>query len=117
MSNIRDIVRRHIESETIKELKTKGIPDPNISSVLEVLRKEGHIDKKVNGVLDAFRDEIEKESPRKRKQRWNKGFYAILNLALTILIAVAVNNEVWIFVWGLAAINVIVHLYFTIFTE
>ncbi|PWA04494.1 hypothetical protein DCC39_18860 [Pueribacillus theae] len=117
MSNLRDIVRRHIESETMQEWELSGHSNEQKIQMLDYLAKEGLIDKKVDSILDAFRDEIEKDSPRKKRQRRNKAVYAILNLILTTLIAVAASSGNWFFLWGMAVVSAVIHVYFTIYSD
>lgn len=80
--------------------------------MLEFLINKGHIVQKTNEILEAFRDEIEKDSPRKKKENRNKVIYASLNIILTILIAYSVNSETWPAIWGLAVVSILVQVFF-----
>lgn len=56
MSSLRDIVRRHIESETRNELSE--LDSQQKDQVIEMLRRNGEIDRKVDSILKAFLDEF-----------------------------------------------------------
>lgn len=115
MSNLRDIVRRHIESETLRELS--GHSSEAQDQMLEMLRREGHIDRKVQEVLDAYLRDIEQNSPIKKKRKYSKAVYAIVVGILTALIAYSVNETKWPIVWGLVAVQSIISIAYIFFIE
>jgi hypothetical protein len=110
MSSLRDIVRRHIEAETLNSLSS--VSPEERPTVLDMLRKEGHIDKKVQEVLDVYLKEIEENSPVIKKRKIKLAIYAALNLVLTIAIGYAVNEKLWAVIAFLAVINVIINIFF-----
>lgn len=114
MSNLREIVRRHVISETKQELSAENVDQ---DAMVQFLIKEGHFDKKVDSILDAFRDELEKDSPKSIKRKRNKFVYASLSILLTILIAYGVNEEYWVVVAIVALINIVIHAFFTFWSE
>jgi hypothetical protein len=115
MSNLRDIVRRHIEAETIAGLS--DFEEGQQHQILEMLRREGQIDRKVQGILDIYLKEIEESSPRSRTRKTKLAIYAGLNVLLTILIGYTVNKEYWIMIWLLAAVNIMINIYFIFYNE
>lgn len=64
MSSLRDIVRRHIESETRNELSE--LDSQQKDQVIEMLRRNGEIDRKVDSILKAFLDEFFEPQRKKR---------------------------------------------------
>ncbi|NLY80372.1 MAG: hypothetical protein GX072_10940 [Lysinibacillus sp.] len=112
MTNFREIIRKHIIAETEQELESSNVSKSEIPKMLSVLDKNGHIDNETDKFLDAFRNEIEKNSPKKKKQKIITIGYAAINLILTALIGYAVNEDAWNFVWGLVFVNVILHALF-----
>lgn len=112
MSNIRDIVRRHVVSETEQELKSRGINPTQISEMVDMLAKKGHFDKEIDNILNAFKDEIELHSPSKKRYKINRISFTAINIILTTFIGYAVNKNAWEFVWGLAGIYILISAYF-----
>lgn len=115
MSNLRDIVRRHIESETKSQLADHSPEAQN--QMIEMLRREGHIDRKIQEVLDAYLRDIEQNSPIKKRRKYGKAIYAIVVGILTALIAYSVNETNWILVWGLIAVQGILSIAYIFFVE
>lgn len=117
MSELRDITRRYVEDETLRdylESEYETTSTEKKERLLNTLRRRGEIDRQVDYILDAFRVDIEKNSPRsKRRKTWNI-FYAVFNLLFTILIAYTVNITNWPVVWGLFVASVLVNVFYVI---
>lgn len=109
--NLRQIVRNHIEIETLKEYlgsRYLSVTVQEKEELLNTLRNRGEIDREIENVLNAFLHEIQKNSPDSRKRKIKAAIFAALNLLLTIGIAYAVNETAWVFVTLLAIANVVV---------
>lgn len=115
MSNLREIVKGHIISETKKEWV--NVSQPEQETMITYLESEGHFDRKVDAILNAFREEIEKDSPESKKRKTNKFVYAGLNVIFTPAIAYSVNIENWVIVGILTLLAIIVNGYFTFFAD
>lgn len=89
MSSLRDIVRRHIESETRNELSE--LDSQQKDQVIEMLRRNGEIDRKVDSILKAFLDEF--FEPQRKKRIRIRSIYSAINIALTAGIGIAVNDK------------------------
>jgi hypothetical protein len=99
MSNIRDIVRRHVEAETLKDLlegSYESTSDEEKNRLLDKLRSRGEIDREIESILRAFVVDI--DSPKRKKRKQLKFIYAGLSLLLTTFIGYAVNSTNWVFV-------------------
>lgn len=66
MSSLQDIVRRHAISETEIELKKQGFDYETIPKMINCLAKNSEINRKVDMILNALRDEIEMSSLKKK---------------------------------------------------
>jgi hypothetical protein len=114
VNNLRDIVRRHVEEETLREFLGENLQTTSIDEkqrLLEILRKRGEIDREVELILNAFQAEIEQNSPAKRKRKITTAIFSGIYLILTIAIAYAVNEKAWVFVSILAVLNIILYCY------
>lgn len=115
MSNLREIVKGHIISETKKEWTNISPSEQN--TMITYLENEGLFDRKVDVVLNAFREELEKDSPESKKRKINKFYYAGLNVIFTPAIAYSVNIENWVMVVIFSILTIIVNAYFTFFAD
>lgn len=120
MTNLRDIVRRHVEKETLHRFlgtKYPHTPEQEKARILDNLRKISDLDQEVDKILKVFCDDIERHSCRRKRRKYQNITYAGSNLVLTILIAYAVDNVLWPFVWGLAALSLVFHGLFVLWGE
>ncbi len=113
MANLRDIVRRHVESETREELS--DLAPEQQDKVLDMLRRDGDIDRKVDEILNAFLEEVYK--PKARKRKWLKGIYSLVNAVLTTFIGIAANVEAWLMLGGFVLVLGIIQVLFIFIDE
>ena len=107
MIDLRDIVRRHVEEQALKEYfkdKYEGIIQEEKNSMLDFLRSKGHIDRGINNILNVFLEEIEKGSNKKKQRKILSILFVVINLIVTPTISYSVNNEYWPIVIGVSAL-------------
>jgi hypothetical protein len=120
MDNLRDIVRRHVEKQTLRlflQDECGSTSSEEKERLLNNLRSLGAIDSEVDNILNVFLHNIEVNSPRKKRRKWWSFAYASLNAILTALITYTAKQDYWIIVGGLAFSLVLVHGIFIHFNE
>lgn len=120
MLNLRDIVRRHVEKETLRlflEGRYETTSSTEKQRLLSNLRSIGAIDSEVDKILDFFAMDIEKNSPRKKRRRWWNFAYACLNVILAALITYTARQDLWSMTGCLAFSSIVVHGIFIYFSE
>ncbi|WP_100400617.1 hypothetical protein [Bacillus sp. FJAT-44742] len=117
MTNLREIVRRHTERETKEALMARKGSEVIADSILEELKSQGNIDKEVDKILDAFREEIEKDSPKAKRKKKYRFYYLGGNLFTTTGIAISVNQEAWTFTVILSMLALGIYSFFTFSQE
>lgn len=120
MNNLRDIVRRHVEKQTLNMFlkgRYETTPVEEKERLLNNLRSIGAIDSEVDNVVNIFVNNLEARSPRRRRRKSWSFAYASLNVILTALITYTAKQELWPLVGCIAATSVIVHGIFIFFNE
>lgn len=111
MNNLRDIVRRHVEKQTLC-LFLQGRYDSTSSEekerLLNNLRSIGTIDSEVDNILNVFINNIEANSPRKKRKKLWSFANASLNIILTALITYTAKQDLWTLFGGLAITLIVV---------
>ena len=118
MSNLRDIVRRHVEDQVSSELQAGAtFNETQLKIILDKQRSKGTIDREVDHILGAFLEEIEKNSPQKRRRRILNFSFSAASLVLTTLIGYAVNITNWPMVVGMIIATLIINGLFLFFAD
>ncbi|MFC4769461.1 hypothetical protein [Effusibacillus consociatus] len=113
MSDLREIVRRHVEEETLKQYLGEGYaatPFPEKQRLLDVLRTRGEIDREIRRIVNAYLEELEQDSPKKKQRFWGNIALLIVNLVCTAMISYAVNITNWPVVIAFSVVLLIAHL-------
>ncbi|MCL6611048.1 MAG: hypothetical protein K6T66_05845 [Peptococcaceae bacterium] len=108
---LRDIVRRHVENQTLRlflQDKYDSASFEEKDRLLNNLRSMGTIDTEVDNILNVFINSVEKKSVRKKRRKWWTIAYAGLNVILTTLISYASKQDLWTLVGGLAMIFILI---------
>ncbi|PWI54872.1 hypothetical protein [Sulfoacidibacillus thermotolerans] len=118
MGNVRDIVRRHVELETLKDLlgvRFEDTSDEEKNRLLDKLRSRGEIDREIESILNAFLVDI--DAPRRKKRKQLKFIYSGLGLLLTTFIGYAVNVTSWVFVAILSIVLLAINGVFVFYAD
>lgn len=119
-NNLRDIVRRHVEIETLKDFlgdEYDSAGEDKKERLLDVLRSRGEIDREVDHIIDVFYKEIEENSDKKSKRKNIRLIYSILSIAFTIGISFGVNKEYWVMTVILGLVNIVVIIWFMLYED
>lgn len=109
MSELRDIVRRHVEKETLRDLygdDISKVDEEEKEKKLEFARRRGLIDEEVDKIINAF---LGDELKPKRKKRL---VYTGISFVITVLTGVSVNNESWLFLGLVGILYLLVYGFF-----
>lgn len=113
MSELRDIVRRHVEEQTLQQYLGAGYsatPYEEKQRLLGVLRTRGEIDREIRKIVNAFLEELEQDSPKKKQRFWGNIALLVVNLVCTAMISYAVNITNWTLVFAFSIVLLIAHL-------
>lgn len=101
MADLRAIVRSSIREEALRDyLGTKydTASEEEKNRLVTVLENRGEIDRESDRVLSEFIDHV--ASRDKRAERLKRASIAVVEIVLTVLIGIGVNQEAWVFVIG-----------------
>lgn len=94
MNNLRAIVQRHVEEQTLRQFLNEDYPttsEQEKQRILDFAREM--IENNVQRILDIFLTEVTQNSPERRKAKNEKMLIAFITLIATTGIAHAVNLE------------------------
>ncbi|HDR4517382.1 TPA: hypothetical protein QCQ26_001860 [Bacillus cereus] len=112
MNNLRSIVRRHIEEETLQQFLQANYATTSAAEKQRILTfASDTIETKVQQILNAFLEEITQSSPERKKARRYQVFSAIITLIASTGLAHAVNLENLSYIITCALIILILQLY------
>ena len=117
MSDLRDIVTRHVEDQLRSEFPVGEFSDGQLSKILDNKRADGSINREVNRILDTFLEEIEENSSKKKRRRILNFSFSAAGLILTTIIGYAVNMTNWSMVIGMIIAMLIVNALFLFFAD
>lgn len=120
MGNLRDIVRRSEEDQTLRSYykdKYAVTPDSEKEKTLDFLRSEGLIGKKVDRILDTFSKDLEEGSGRKRKRRILSIVYSFANFVIAGGFAYAVKKEDWPIAGVVLCVFLVVAIFYNTFND
>ena len=112
MKNLRDIVRSHIEAETLKEYLQGNITEKH--KILELISDT--VTRQVDMILKAFVQDIQEGSPDINSRRKLKVLFAFLVIIASTGLAFAVNDKNMLFTTIFAMSILVVQIY-PIFAE
>jgi len=93
-TDIREIVKRHVEEETLKEFLDADYDKTDDAEKQKIVKFAGEmIDNKVKKILDTFVEDIMRGSPERRRQRISKIVFAAVTLLSSSGLAHAINLE------------------------
>lgn len=117
MKNLRDIVRSHIEAETLKEYLAGDYDTTSINEKHKLLELiSDTVTRQVDMILKAFVQDIQEGSPDKSSRRKLKVLFAILAIIASTGLAFAVNDNNMLFTTIFAMSILVVQIY-PIFAE
>jgi fatty-acid desaturase len=118
MSNLREILIKVQEEETLKELLLDKYSEATEEQKLHYLSFLGDtINRGVDKLIREEVDNFNENTPLKKKNKNLTYLFVVSNVVLTILITYAVNLEAWTFVWGIGVLMVANLLLPLIFTD
>ena len=117
MKNLRDIVRSHIEAETLKEYLQGNYDTTSITEKHKILELiSDTVTRQVDMILKAFVQDIQEGSPDINSRRKLKVLFAFLVIIASTGLAFAVNDKNMLFTTIFAMSILVVQIY-PIFAE
>jgi hypothetical protein len=115
--NVRQIVRKHVEEQSLREYLGSKYDSTSIREKNKFLKHVSTtIDGQVELILKSFVEDIKKGSPESKKRIKTAVLTLIVTAITTPAIGYAVNVENWIFVGVLSIVLAIVQIY-NVFNE
>jgi hypothetical protein len=108
---LRPIIKKHLEEETLRDFLKDKYSTTSEFEKRELLQLvEGEIERKINGIINSFLEDLKKGSPEARRERTSAFIFAALTLIATTGLAHAVNLKDLIYIGIMITILLIVQI-------